>query len=303
MSAAPQGALGLETAAFEAPDRVRLRGGAWPAVGSARGLALLLPGRTEYLEKAAFTAAGLTERGYRVVSLDWRGQGRSARALRRPEKGHVSDFAEYQRDLAALMAHPQLGGTPDLVLAHSMGGTSALLARRDGELGATPLILSAPMLGLAVSGWAQSTVLAMIAFARRTGRLDLWAPLPQAPKAYPLTVRFEDNVLTGDRAVWDWMAASARAEPAFALGAPTLGWLDAARRAMAEIAEMPAPGGRGLMLIGADERVVSAEAVRAAAGRLDYGLAEIPGARHEPLVDAPEPRAAAWAAVDRFLAG
>lgn len=300
---APGGAADLECFAVEAADGVRLRAGMWPAGGEERGVALLLPGRTEFLEKAAVAAAGLTHRGYRVVSLDWRGQGLSSRALPNGAKGHVGDFAEYERDLAALLAHPRVGaaGPADLVLGHSMGGTIALLARRHGLLKPCPMVLSAPMVEINVAPVVRRVVLGFATFARLTGQLGLWTPIRHARTAYPLATGFTENALTGDRAVWDWMVRAARAEPRFALAAPTLGWLASADRAMREVAEMGRQAGDGLVLYGSAEAVISQSTIRATAARLGFGLAEIHGARHEPLAEASAPRAAAWAAIDRFL--
>ena len=122
-----------ETLWLAADDGVGLRAGMWR--GGER-LALLLTGRTEFLEKAVIPAAELVARGYTVASLDWRGQGHSDRLIDPPQKGHVGDFADYRRDLAALLAAPELSGfgPPALTLAHSMGAAIALESRRDGEL-------------------------------------------------------------------------------------------------------------------------------------------------------------------------
>jgi lysophospholipase len=284
-------------------DGVRLRGAVWEGAG--RGLALLLPGRTEFLEKVAITAAALAARGFDVASLDWRGQGLSERRARPQEKGHVGDFAEYLADLAALLRAPEVAalGLPKLVVGHSMGAAIALEARAAGLLPDAPTILSAPMLAIRLAGPARAALGASTALARRAGRLEAWPPVPAARRSYPLAARFEGNVLTGDRAVWNWLGAVLRAEPRLGLGLPTLGWMAAAEAAMARIAAMAPPQGPGLVLLGTEERVVDPAAAALGAERLRYRLARIEGARHEPLIEAPGPRAAAWAALDAFLDG
>ncbi|MEM9147823.1 MAG: alpha/beta hydrolase [Pseudomonadota bacterium] len=296
---APGAAVGLETWWLTTPDGVTLRAGQWPAVGRERGLALLLTGRTEFLEKAAITAAGLTGRGYRVISVDWRGQGLSDRLLPRIEKAHVSRFSDYLCDLEALLG--QTERRPDLVLGHSMGGAIALLARREGLLVPAPLVLSAPMVAIAIGGFAARLVRLMSAGARRLGALDRWMPVPRASRAYPLAAAFEDNMLTRDRAVWDWMVAAARADPAFALATPTLGWLSAADEAMGAMSKMGRLDGPGLVLWGEQERVIAQPALAEISKCLGIEGVCLPDALHEALIDAPAPRAAAWATIDRFL--
>src|ERR1051325_8414161 len=78
----------LRTAAFPAE----------PGVDRAR-VCVLLNGQTEFIEKYFEVIDELRGRGFGVVTMDWRGQGGSARALREPLKVHVTDFTEYDEDL------------------------------------------------------------------------------------------------------------------------------------------------------------------------------------------------------------
>lgn len=291
-------------ARLTAADGVDLRAALWNRDGP-RGLALLLTGRTEYLEKAAIPAAALAERGYAVASVDWRGQGLSRRLLPQPLKGHVDDFTSFHRDLAALMAWGPVAalGAPRLVLAHSMGGAIAVGAALRGALPLAPggrLVLSAPMLGLRMGGALRLAARLTIAGARVLGRLDGWPPLGRHDQPYAFAA-FEGNVLTQDRAVWDWMGAALRACPALGLGSPTIGWVDAATRELAWQAgagRLPCPT---LIVLGGDEAVVDADAVRARAAPLGARLVGIPGARHEVLIERADLRAQGWAAIDAFL--
>ncbi len=86
----------------ETPDGWRIRLGIWGA--GERGTVLLLPGRTEYVEKYGRTARDLLARGYATVAIDWRGQGLAQRGLADRLVGHVDDFDEYQRDFDTLVA-------------------------------------------------------------------------------------------------------------------------------------------------------------------------------------------------------
>ncbi|PKP62749.1 MAG: alpha/beta hydrolase, partial [Alphaproteobacteria bacterium HGW-Alphaproteobacteria-8] len=130
-----------------AHDGVRLRG-AWLSGGS-RGLVTLLQGRTEFCEKYAGVAADFAARGFDVATLDWRGQGASQRPVGHPRKGHVGDFAEFQRDLAALLASAPVAGHggPRVMLAHSMGGAIGLRALTAGRLQVSAAVFCSPMWG------------------------------------------------------------------------------------------------------------------------------------------------------------
>ena len=121
---APEGARAFW---LTASDGVRLRGVVW--AGGRRGTAVLFPGRTEFAEKYGRVARALVARGFAVAVIDWRGQGLSDRQPLNPMLGHVEDFRDYQRDVAALL---------DLVA--ELGAARAALSVRafDGRLHRAP---------------------------------------------------------------------------------------------------------------------------------------------------------------------
>ncbi|MCK5099035.1 MAG: alpha/beta hydrolase, partial [Desulfobacteraceae bacterium] len=64
-----------------------------------KGLVLLLHGRAEFMEKYKEIVSSLNNKGYDVISFDWRGQGLSARETDNRQKGYVKDFNDYLLDL------------------------------------------------------------------------------------------------------------------------------------------------------------------------------------------------------------
>jgi lysophospholipase len=284
-----------------AADGVALRAARWSAdERGARGLALVLQGRAEFLEKYRPVAAELLARGFDVATLDWRGQGGSARALPDPRKGHVDDFAEYGRDLDAVLAQV---GRPVLALAHSMGGCIALRALIEGRLAPRAMVFIAPMWGLPLGRFGgRLTDMGARALARTLTRMGLarrYAP-GQGPTPYPLTYP-ERCLLTSDRDQAARFADLTLRHPALAIGGPTVGWVRAAFAEMDALVPLPT-GAPALVALGTDERLISPLAIRARAARDGLSLVEIPGARHEPLFETPAARAALWAAVDAHLA-
>ncbi|MBU2456151.1 MAG: alpha/beta hydrolase, partial [Proteobacteria bacterium] len=112
---------------------------------------LLLHGRSEFIEKYKTVAKQLQEKGFQVISPDWRGQGLSSRELENRHKGHISRFDEYVEDLEALYSsviEPQ--GLPVYILAHSMGGHIALRFMSKNPLKIEKAVLASPMIDIAI---------------------------------------------------------------------------------------------------------------------------------------------------------
>jgi len=280
-----------------AEDGVRLRVGFWPE--GSDGTVLLFPGRTEYVEKYGITARALAAAGLATAVIDWRGQGLSERLIPDPALGHVDDFAGYQRDVRAMRSAMRALGLPEpfFLLAHSMGGAIALAALEAG-MDVRAAAFSAPMWGIALPRPLRQLAPLVARLARALGLARRAVPGNSGREPYLLTEPFERNALTHDRAMWQRLRDQLRARPELALGAPTLGWLAAALAETARLSRLPSPGLPALALLGGEETVVDPGAVRARmAGWPGGALLDLDGARHEPLMEGPEIRALAEAAI------
>lgn len=304
LSAPPDAPPGGRALWLRASDGVRIRAVLWPLDG-ARGTVLMLPGRTEHAEKYARAAADLAAAGYASAAVDWRGQGLADRALPDPKKGHVGDFAEYQRDLAAFAAAVDAAGLPGprFMLAHSMGGAIGLRALTAG-FPVAAAAFSAPMWGIVVPGGLSGLFGAVARGAVALGLAGRYIPPPgTGPVCYAATAPFADNVLTSDPDGFAWMQAQLRTTPALQLGGPTFGWLAAALAECRALARLPAPPVPCLTTLGTRERVVDQAAVRAQMARWPGGrLIPVEGAEHEVLMEGPATRAAFMAAVTAHFA-
>lgn len=265
-------------------DGVRIRAAIWP--GGAKGWVLLMPGRTEYLEKYGRAAGDLVARGWSVVSVDWRGQGLADRALADPMAGHVLDFDEYQRDLDAVLgfaAAEGLGG-PRMLMAHSMGGCIGLRALYR-DLGFRAAVFSAPMWGISIAAWMRPIAHVVSRLAQPLGQAHRYAPGTGA-KSYVAEAAFEGNVLTTDRAMWDYMRAQVLAHPELGLGGPSLAWLKAALVECAALMRLPAPGVPAVTALGTQEKVVDTAPVHLRMAGWGNGQLEFyPGCEHEILME------------------
>ncbi|WP_325063164.1 alpha/beta hydrolase [Halovulum marinum] len=283
-----------------AADGVRLRVVLWR--GGGRGLVALLQGRAEFVEKYGPTAQRLTAMGFSVAALDWRGQGLSDRNRRRPMIGHVRRFLDYQTDLAALLAQPAVAAEPGprVMLAHSMGGCIGLRALLQG-LPAAAAVFSAPMWGIRMGGAPDALVRATAAVCCRFG-LGRMAIPGGTPRPYLMSQGFEGNVLTSDPEEYTRLLAQVAKVPELGLGDPSIGWLRAALIETAALRAAPQPETPILTILGGAEVVVSPWAVRTVSARQKNAeLLELPGARHEVMIETPALQARAWAAIGDFL--
>ena len=308
----------VDTASNTIPDggqvmRVTARDGAplravyWPARREEPlGTVCILQGRAEFIEKYCETAEDLLARGFAVVAFDWRGQGRSYRALRQPRKGHIGSFRHFHRDMQAIHERvlERLCPRPFFALAHSMGGAIALDMARRGLAPFERMVLCAPMLGLARLGSprrasAMARVIAGLGFGR------LW--IPGGGATSQSTRPFDGNLLTSDPKRYARNADLASALGDGAIGEPTIGWVAAAFRVMAQLQEpRTALDNRIPTLIvaaGSDAIVDTRATERFAQGLKGGGVIVIPGARHEILMERDGIREQFFAAFDAFIPG
>jgi lysophospholipase len=294
------------TGTLTTPDGVSLRFARWAPPPGRKGTVCLFQGRAEYIEKYFETVRDLRQRGFAVATLDWRGQGLSQRLLRNPRKGYVRDFSDYLIDLETFVQEVVLPDCPPptFALAHSMGASILLRAAYRGLRWFDRMVLLTPMVslqGLRRSLMTRSSVSTM-------HRLGFGAAyIPGGDDTVMQMRPFIGNLLTSDPVRYARNIAILEAEPALAIGWPTVSWAAAAFRAMKELSD-PAFAGKIrqpiLIVAAGDDRIVSTQAIDDFASRLRAGSHLIvPGARHELLMEQDRYRAQVLAAFDAFVPG
>lgn len=267
------------------------------------GSVLLFPGRTEYLEKYAPVAAALTGAGLHVLGIDWRGQGASDRSPEYPMIGHIRDFGDYRRDVAALAAAAEAVDLPRpwRLLAHSMGGCIGLRALHDG-LPVVAAAFSAPMWGIRFGKLPDSLGASMArGLANAAGRAG------RGERAVPgigsvLDIGFNANELTGDLPEYIRFMTEAAAWPDLMLGPASYDWVRAALAECRTLATLPAPDLPALITVSGAEAIVSPAAIRATAEKWPRArLLTLPGARHEALFEVPATRRTTLSAIIDLL--
>ncbi|MFM2045464.1 MAG: lysophospholipase [Pseudomonadota bacterium] len=310
---APKRRAGWNCRLLTRPDGHHIRIAGWGAEppAAARGSVLLLTGRNETLEKYEEQAEDWCRRGWRVVGMDWRGQGGSSRYLDNRHKGHVPDFQVFLDDLGAGLEAllPPGSARPVIAFAHSMGGhvlmrylAEQAAAGRDHPV--TAAILSAPMLGI-YTGAVPAGLLRRIA-ARLVARGRGDAYVPGQTDWSPADPAFARNLLTGDPERFLIGHRAYAADPNLAQGGITWGWLDAAFRSMDRLETPGLAEGMTvpvLILTGGRDRIVRNDRHAAMARRLPRGRQRHhPDARHELMMEADPIRNAVWADIDAYLA-
>ena len=294
------------TGTLKTRDGVALRFARWAPPPGRKGTVCLLQGRAEFIEKYFETVRDLRARGFAVATFDWRGQGLSDRVLRNRRKGYVRNFSQYQIDLETFISEVVLPDCPPPVfaLAHSMGATILLRAAHAGYRWFDRAVLLAPMIALPGLRRIAATRI-MVRTMRLMGLSSLYVPGGDA--AVMMQRPFVGNLLTSDPVRYARNVAVLEAEPALAVGWPTVAWADSAFRVMSELSESGYAGTirQPILIIAAgQDAIVSTAAIDEFAVRLRAGSHLIvPGARHELLMEQDRFRAQTFAAFDAFVPG
>lgn len=285
---------------INASDGVRLRMAWWPK--GDKGTILIFQGRTEFVEKYGRVVAEFQRRGYAVLTFDWRGQGLSDRLTSNRMLGHVGRFADYQLDVAAVLA-ARIGldlPEPLYLCAHSMGGAIGYRALAGG-LPVKRSVLTAPMFGMMIDPLLRPIVLAVAAGTQSIGLGEEFAPGTSAV-SFIESKPFEGNSLTSDAGSFAYIAELVRAHPGLSIGGPSVHWIYEALFETRELARLDAPKAETLCFLGSDETVVDKRDVVAMIDRWPGAQLEmLSGARHEILMETAQIQTRFFEAADLFF--
>jgi lysophospholipase len=292
---------------LKTPDGVSLRFARWQPPAGRRGTVCIFQGRSEWIEKYFETVRELRARGFAVAALDWRGQGLSERALSDRRKGYVRDFSEYDVDLETFMREIVLPDCPPPIFAigHSTGAAVLIRAAYRGHRWFDRIVLTAPLIALGGVDYSMGTGAIVVRALNLAGFGSIY--VPKSDTSVIESRPFVGNILTSDPVRYARNAAILEAEPALALGAPTVAWTDAAFRAMRKLRERSYPARIRqpiLIVAGGNDGVVSNAAIEDFASMLRTGShLVVVGAQHELLMEQDRFRSQFWAAFDAFVPG
>ncbi|WP_420566938.1 alpha/beta fold hydrolase [Thalassovita sp.] len=282
---------------LETSDGPRVRAVLWGQEAE-KGTVFLFPGRTEYAEKYAHTAAALQQGGYATFAMDWRGQGLADRLLDDPLIGHVDKFTDYQNDVRAMVRAAQELELPKpyFLIAHSMGGAIGLRAVMEG-LTVNACVFTGPMWGITLHPAARPAAWAISWASRVMGAAN--NPVPGSRmQAYVLAEPFKGNTLTTDPGMYSFMQEQLLAQPELSLGGPSLNWVHEALSETLELSRRPAPNLPCLTFLGTNERIVDPKRIQTRMASWPGGeLIMVENGEHEVLMETPQMREASMARI------
>ena len=291
---------GLKAGSITTSDGVKLRYAICRQDTGHRGTVCYFPGRRGFIERDFEIVRDLTERGFAVAMLDWRGQGGSDRPLKNPNKGHISNFSKYDLDVEAFMRQVVLPDCPPpfFCMAHSLGGNIMLRNLRKNNW-YEAAILAAPLLGFKESRIPKSLMKSLIGLLVGIGLGRVSFPGDFKNR------QFEGNELSHDEKRYNLAKQMAETFPQLDIGAPTLAWIYAAWHSNAMLMDLKGENVLRcptMIVSSGDDKVVSKIRQRKFASQVEgTPLVEVENAFHEITLERDDMREQFWAAFDIFI--
>lgn len=270
------------------------------------GTIILLHGRNEAIEKYLETIGQLLERGFDVVTFDWRGQGGSSRFFSDHRRGHIDTYEQYSADLELVFKNVVLPEcrAPFYIVAHSTGSLVALYTAPRLNNRIRRMLLGSPFLGVGDETLGESQVIFLSNIFTFFG---LGAMHMGGSRNGIAATPFEKNRVTNDPVRYARNQDLMDPKRGLGLGSATASWLRASMKAAQcvrqseHMAQIHIP----VLLINAGaDKVVSRPAIEDYAHRLRSGsLITIDGARHELMQEIDDYREQFFAALDAFIPG
>lgn len=272
-------------------DDVRIRVGLWPSENAHKGTIFVFPGRTEYIEKYGRTASQLCELGYSTFLIDWRGQGLSDRATEDPMTGHVVNFSDYHKDVAAMLkAADELDlPKPWYLFGHSLGACIALRSLKDG-LPVSACAFTGPMWDISLPKHKRIAAWPLCWAAKRLHKGHLYAPGTEGV-SYVTSTPFPKNRLTHDLDMYQYFIHHIETLKHYQLGGPSMGWLFEILNETKKLSTLESPNTPCITFCGEEDILIDIGAVKKRMTSWPNGtLKMVPKGKHDLMSELPEIR-------------
>lgn len=291
----------------ETNDGIKLRHARWKNQSSpTKGTVIILGGRTEYIEKHYETVSDLLEKGFDVLTFDWRGQGGSSRLVANKKLGFVDNFKHYVTDLETVFSSIALPDcrAPYFILGHSTGSLVALMAAPALGPQIQRMVLGSPMIGLGSLPISQKFIKYITGALHVAGLGRIFVsggPTPQATRI------FEKNKLTSNKKRFEIIQKFSEKFPNLTIGGPSASWVFSAIRAMDDASDpdfAPQITVPTLLVCAGNDQIVDNRLTEYFGQKLRSGKTlTIDGAKHEILQEKDIYREQFLAAFNAFVPG
>lgn len=160
---------------FTPQQGVKLRTGLIDA-DNAKGTVIVVPGFTAPIEMLMREIVKINAAGYRVASIEYRGQGESWRPLANPEKGYVESFAQLGQELAAFAQQVRHQDKPLFFYSVSKGAHITMRMAGEQDPRADGYALIVPMIQVSTGDSDYSTMGTVAGLWRSIGLGSMYAP-------------------------------------------------------------------------------------------------------------------------------
>ncbi|WP_198027197.1 alpha/beta fold hydrolase [Candidatus Paracaedibacter symbiosus] len=219
---------------FTTYDHLLIRSAKVPSkVKPTKGTILLLQGMGGFVEYYLDIMHHLSDRGYDVLTLDWRGQGDSGRFTDQRTLLYIDNFDSYVKDLKVFMSLNPHMTRPVIFMASSMGGNIALHYAHDHPEDMDAIIALAPMIKINTSPYPYSFAEGLVKFIVSIGLGERFV-FGYEPFSYEMCVKNYNPVKNGDKKIYLQDCRLLKEEPHLAVGGPSFQWLDEAFKASAD---------------------------------------------------------------------
>jgi lysophospholipase len=195
---------------------------------TARNCLVILPGRTEPVEKYAEVVYDLMQtsagKNLNFFLLDHRGQGSSDRMKTPSDMGHVDRFENYVADLEEFVLNQKLGQICEqkFLLAHSLGAGIATAYILKHPQGFDRVALSSPMLKIQTAPYSYGVAKAIIKASVFIGR---GAKFSIGQSGFDPNLKFADNTFTTSPERFDMAMSVFKENPKTKLGGVSNRWI------------------------------------------------------------------------------
>ena len=293
---------GINSYFVKMDDGIRLRVCHWICeLEKIKGTILLQQGHNEFIEKYYETIQEFLDRGYSVVSFDWRGQGMSDHQLKDIHKAFITSFKRHDRDMRCILQKIVISNFPKplIGIGHSMGGCIMLSALYEHPDKFSKGILSAPIKKLKNERFLRTASSLMNIFKKDTDYI--LGSKPNMGKEIP----FEENDLTTDKDRYKRILQLVRKKPDIRLWGVTNGFAKAVNKQFKVIRQkswVESIKPKVLIINNTQDRVVSAQKTNEIHKRLPNSeMITFDTTEHEIFMEKDIHRKRLWNSIDQFI--